>query len=56
MNTQSLLIKSRNYYALEMEAQPSHMTFRLHHLDFSENCDTMPYANFIYVMYVYHNI
>ena len=32
---QSLLIKSRNQHALEMEAQPPHMTFRLHHIEFS---------------------
>ena len=32
---QRLLIKSRNYHALEMEAQPPHMTFLPHHLDLS---------------------
>ena len=29
---QSLLTKSHNWHALEMEAQPHHMTFRPHHI------------------------
>ena len=39
--TQSLFTKSRNQHTLEMEAQPLHMTFTPHYLDFSLNCDTM---------------
>ena len=31
---QSLLTKSHNSHALEMEAQPPHMTFRPNHIDF----------------------
>ena len=38
---QSLLTKSRSKHSLEMEAQPHHMTFMPHHIDFSLNCDTM---------------
>ena len=31
---QSLLTKSRNWHALEKEAQPPHMTYIPHHIDF----------------------
>ena len=39
--SQSLLTKSRNKHSLEMEIMPPHMTFMLHHIDFSLNCKTM---------------
>ena len=32
---QSLLTKSHNEHALEIEAQPPHMKLRPHHMDFS---------------------
>ena len=32
---QSLLKKFRNQHLLEMEVMPPHMTFMLHHIDFS---------------------
>ena len=38
---QNLLTKSYNLHALEMEAEPHHMTFTLHHVDFLWNCDTI---------------
>ena len=40
-HTQSLLIKSRNQHALEMEAQTLYMTFIPHHIEFLINCNTM---------------
>ena len=33
--------KSIDQVPLEMEAQPPHMTFRLHLIDFSSNCETL---------------
>ena len=50
--TQSLLTKSRNQHALVMEAQPHHMIFTPHTIDFSENFDTMALTNYIYTSYI----